>query len=245
MDTSGNRELLTAYKESGLLVFKSIQDGALLPVVNAPKYRRFCGAIAWLEPTLPGDWAQNWLPVVGEREDGIYSAIEEWCGDLPTLAAAAISSKDRLFMQQIWVDDDEKTTVRSLRNPKIYDGLCAYDQAGSNFGIPQFTHDGHFWPTYRDRHTIAALLPVPTDVKPTTLSNYEQLRQLASVGRFKKRDDTGRIAWLLRQEPPLDKVLLHPLLKALCWLLTMMERTRVVPTTQQQPVPDVWYGNPR
>ena len=242
---------LTAYKEGDLFVFKKMQpdeDGAmnLLPVVNAPKYRRFGAFIEWLEPTLPGDWAENWFGILGEREDGIYTAIEEFDGDLQSVGEAAISAKDRFYLSSIYVDDDEKTNVRTLRDIRRFDGLCGYDyEERGPLKVEAYVRDPSFWPTYRDRHTITALLPWPPDVKPTGISNYEQLRYLAAQKRFRYRDETPRVSWLLRQEPPLDRILLHPLLKGLCRLLTMMERTKEDPNSRKHAEPNYWYGNPR
>ena len=138
---------MQAFPDGELLVLK--RDGE--PVPNTARYRRFEGAIAWLDPDLADHGAHNWLVIVGEQEDGAYCVEEEHFGSLDQIATAAVDAKDRFLMKRIYVDDTNIGAVRALRDVRQVDGLTGYDTAGdSPLGIPSVSYTHLTLPTNRE-----------------------------------------------------------------------------------------------
>ena len=95
-----------------------LQDGiiAVTGTVREERFTRIWAGIGW------PDRDAGYLCVVGEREDGRYHVLSEFLGGLSELGRAAIEAKDRLLVENVWVDGRDAVATSYLRT---LDGLCA------------------------------------------------------------------------------------------------------------------------
>jgi hypothetical protein len=194
-----------------------------LDVQYAPRFKRFEGAIGWLDPQGHDHYATHWFVVIGEAEDGKLVVTTEAFGDLARLTTQLVDWKDRLLIKRIYIDDSEEETIKQLR--KI-DGLCSYQHHGTDiFDRKLWARHESTWTHFRDRETTAALLPVPEEIKTDLMGGRDLLLGLQHAERLSARRVCPRTSWLFCQEPPLDQILRHPLMKALIYVVSMMVRS--------------------
>lgn len=191
------------------------------------RFLRFGAAMAFPEPRKADSYTEHWLFVMGERSDGVFSAFEEHSGNLEDIAAAMVSVKDRLLLDTFWVDAQARgaagqTYQKSLDRLRGVNGLTFYEQHQDLRGEWVYADDGSAWEDFRDYDHIAAVAELDDEVRVSVEYGYQLLQRLKNEGRFKVRDNCLRVQWVLRQTPPMDDVLAHPLLRAMSWTAIMM-----------------------
>jgi hypothetical protein len=195
------------------------------------EFERIRAGIGW--PDLdPGC-----ICVVGERTDERYHALWEKQGGLWEIGDAALEAKDRLLVDRIFVDARDDLSTSYLRT---LEGLTFYDEGDSNStGFPPGSSSE--FPFYRDRDTIAAVVPVRERVAANYRSALERTREIIMRGRLLVHESNcPRLVYTLRQ--PVEELLGSPVMKALVWVVTALEDSRG-DTSLEDPPREPWYGN--
>ena len=106
-----------------------LPDGiiAVTGAVREERFTRIWAGIGW------PDRDPGYLCVVGEREDGRYHALSESLGGLSELGRAAIEAKERLLVENIWVDGRDAVAASYLRT---LEGLCGYQDTPKSRPTP-------------------------------------------------------------------------------------------------------------
>jgi hypothetical protein len=237
---------------------KYLPDGAILVTgaVREERFVRIWAGIGWPDRDV------GYLCVVGEREDGRYHVLSEYSGGLSDLGQAAIDAKDRLLVENIWVDGRDAVATSYLRT---LDGLCGYQdtpkscptpvgcgdqrephhsRSCANDALPPHGMPGrHILPTRQythDRHT-AIVVAVPERITANFRSALEKTRGVIMAGNLLIHETRcPKLIYTLRQ--PLDEILKSPVMRALVWVITALEDHKGDDTPPGEN-PDPWYGN--
>jgi hypothetical protein len=220
-----------------------LQDSiiAVSGTVREERFVRIWAGIGW------PDRDAGYLCVVGEREDGRYHVLSEFLGGLAELGRAAIEAKDRLLVENIWVDGKDAVAASYLRT---LDGLCAPPGAkGDNLPSPPFAKAHNLNPPFtkggyggilHDEHT-AIVVAVPDRITGNFRSALEKTRGVIMAGNLLIHETRcPKLVYTLRQS--LDEILRSPVMKALVWVITSLEdhKGNDIPPEAN---PDPWYGN--
>lgn len=214
---------------------------------EAPSFVGFSAGIGYLDPKGKDHYGRHWFVVVGESEGHEYFIMTaEFSADLQGLAKALTDWKDDLHIQRIYLDDTDLQSLRYLRGfgPADWDGLTVYRSDGKDkMGKEKWIHKADFWPKFRDRETIAHIVPVPESIRVNLSAGYDLLLTLEKADRVRYRPESLAIATVRREEKR-DDVIRHPLLQATIWTISMLERTRPGSSRFVQSPPPR-YGNLR
>lgn len=217
------------------------KDGTEKRLQNSPLFKRFIAVIGWLDPKGADLRAENWLSVIGEEEGGDYMVWAEVMGSLPKLAADAINLKDLLLISRIYVSGKNAQGVLALRR---IDGLTKYEWLGTDrAGNKIWANKAEVWPHFRDYETTASLITIPQEITADMGAGYELIRQLDAHNKFTVRWACPRSLELLKQGPPYDRTIEHPLGEALISGFVMLERTKQKETTRKKERKQPVYGN--
>jgi hypothetical protein len=237
---------------------KYLQDGtiAVSGTVREERFTRIWAGIGW------PDRDAGYLCVVGEREDGRYHALSEYSGGLSELARAAIEVKDRLLVENVWVDGRDAVATSFLRT---LDGLCGYQdtpktrpnpvgcgdqrephhpESSSTDAVPPHGMRAHHIlrnrPYTHEEHA-AIVVAVPDRITSNFRSALEKTRGVIMASQLLiHQTRCPKLIYTLRQ--PLDEILKSPVMKALVWVITALEDHKENDTPpEDRPVP--WYGN--
>ena len=229
-----------------------LPDGmiAISGTVREEKFTRMWAGIGW------PDRDPGYLCVVGEREDGRYHALSESLGGLSELGRAAIEAKERLLVENIWVDGRDAVAASYLRT---LEGLCGY-QDTSRFSAVEVGAGLKPAPTSASpanpailnvsrrelgywgilEHT-ANVVAVPDRIAGNFRSALEKTRGVIMAGNLLiHQTRCPKLIYTLRQ--PLDEILRSPVMKALVWVITALEDHKGndrPPEAGGEP----WYGN--
>lgn len=228
------------------LMLQDSETGKKTRLPNAPRYREFWGALGWPDMEKQAQYAMTWFAAIGEQETGEYEIVGEHAGDLAAVAKAAIAWKDMLLIRRIFLDGEDKESVRFLRDPDHCDGLTFYQIEGyeAEPETPIYRHEGLFWPTFRDDYPYeiyAALVPVRDDIRVNVRAGLDRVIALGNAGKLKVSPGCTETQAILRAKPPLKQIVDHPLTKALVYGIGMLELGKASGTTQE--TARSWYGN--
>lgn len=206
-----------------------LEDGTISVAGAARKetFLKIWAGIGW------PDREPGYLCVIGERPDGRYHALWEKTGGLSELGDAAVQAKDRLLIECLWVDGRDTVAASYLRTT---DGLCFYESPASTrpTAAPLLSH-----PSFE--MVTATVMPVPDMLIGNFRSALEKTRGIIMSGRFLIHEaNCPKLVYTLRQ--PLDDLLKSPVMKALVWVVTALERGRCGASPEELPV-DSWYTN--
>lgn len=210
-------------------------------VEDSPLFKRFIGAVARPNLSEGGAKAKYWGVIVGEREDGIYTFFTEFSGEKDAVIEEMINWKDRLLIERFYGPDDDETFLPSLRR---VDGLTRYDSHNDLMGRKVYEHKSDRWPYFRDRQTIASIIPVPLEVRINLETGRSFVKALVDNKKAKVRWDCIVFESLIYQNPPYDRILDHPCMEASIYAIMMLERTKPRDSTRERQKAPV-YGNLR
>lgn len=191
---------------------------------EAPRFNQICGGIGWLDEKGRDKAAFHWFVVLGETEDKRLLFLEEDIGPMSKIKAKAVDAKDRLMIRRIYLDDRPELLVRDLRD---HDGLTRYLHSGRDaLKRIQYLNKPEHWPHYRDRETVATLIPVPEDQLLDIQAGIERLDGDIRAKRTTIHHSCRHLqaAWRL---PPKD-ALTHPGILAAVWAHNAMRRRQEV-----------------
>lgn len=177
------------------------------------KFDRIVAGIGW------PDVDPGYICVIGERTDGRYHALWEKRGGLWEIGDSAREAKDRFLIDCVLADTRDELAASYLRT---LDGLCFPKEDGKE--RPTGGAGSHTAGDFRDRETVAALIPVPERVTSNYRSALEKTRGVIMAGRLMVHEPNCPVlVYTLRQ--PLDELLRSPVMKALVWAVSVLEDT--------------------
>jgi hypothetical protein len=203
-----------------------------------PVYREIVAGIGWADPTGEDLGRKNWGVLVGLKEDGVYSVMQEFFGSMSELCKSLTSAKDELLIQRIFCDRMFPELILELLE---YDGLTDYRSEGmTQRGQIQYLHSTSFWPTFRSRSTTARLIPLNERLTANMRGAFETVSRLITFGQLKIRPS---LANLMRvQRLPMDDLLRHPAVHALAYPLIALEREKAS-ELEDSGGPEIVYHN--
>lgn len=238
---------MKAYRNdrTGLLEIKEVDEktGQEIRLPGSPLFRCFEGAFGWPSLLKQEHYSKHWLLIVGRREDGVLAYFMEVSGDLNKVGMAAIDWKDRLLISRFHATAENLHSLAMLRNPEYFDGLCEYGSDGEEDGIPLWWHEQSHWKYFRDRDTYAPIVTVDSETQANIVPGQQLIRRLAEDGLAKIRPECLVFGSVIKQRPPLEDLVTHPLIRAAVWVTTAMERD--IRTVEDDDEDEPWYSNPR
>ena len=193
---------------------------------GSPRYRDFGVGLGWLDPRGDGDYGKHALVVVGFTETKSYEAFGEAQGSLDEIVPVMIRMKDWLLVEQTFMDMRNEAAVQYLCDPERADGLTAYEQEETDRGHLVYVRNADTWPSFRDRDTVTALVPVDDLFLGNPTMILDLLKSLSTKQKFSVRPECPMVDMVLRKDPPVDEILSHPLFLAVGYAVASMERGR-------------------
>lgn len=214
-----------AYLEDGLIAVSGAR--------RVETFTRIWAGIGW------PDRDSGAICAVGERPDGRYHALWEQTGGLWELGEAAVTIKDRLLVESIWVDSRDSLATSYLRT---VNGLCfhesSYPDQGANLGT--------LFRSLKDRCSeqelpTAAVMPVPDRVTDNFRSALEKTRGTIMQGKLLIHEtNCPKLLYIIRQ--PLEDLLQSPVMRALVWVITALDAAQGCDAAEETTT-GPWYGN--
>jgi len=160
-------------------------------------------------------------------------------GGLSELGRAAIEAKDRLLVENIWVDARDAVATSYLRT---LEGLCGYEDIPKSDPIcPVLTTTCSEMRQHKHDERTAIVVAAPDRITGNFRSALEKTRGVIMAGNLLIHETRcPKLIYTLRQ--PLDELLKSPVMKALVWVITALEDHKGNDTFQVQET-EPWYGN--
>lgn len=185
-----------------------------------PRFKELVAGVGWADPTGADTAAENWAILVGHREDNTVEIVEERHADIPRLCDQLTDLKDQYLIQRIFVDRQKPQLISMLWQ---HDGLTAYNSQGKNeFGREQYWHGPDHWPHFRDRNTLARLVPLLEELTADVQAYVEILRQRLSRKELTIRAACPQSIKLLRLL--MGELVEHPIMRAIGYPLLVLDR---------------------
>jgi len=197
---------------------KPDEEGQLLCLNNprAPKFKSFYMSFGWLDPGGDGVAAQHCVLLGGVQADQRILLLDELSGDITEVVMGAIELKDRYFVNEIFCDASDTDLMQTVW---AADGLTRYFDLGKDpLDKPIWVHDSAYWPRFRDRLTIASIIPVPVSIVQSSLVGSTRLAELSRAGQLLIHSSCANVQWTIDQAKLAD-VARHPVFRALCYLV--------------------------
>lgn len=224
---SGPDYLATMSEETGHITY----DGRI--------YKEFAGGIGWLFPKGEEHYSLHWLVVTGLGVDGLYHVVHEFGANMHQLCQEATDVKDRLFVSRFYADQSQPQLMSTVRE---HDGLTRYITHGTDLrGRTKWLHQPERWQHFRDRDTVATLMPVSDRIRVDLQAGIDKVVGLISDRKLEISWECPRVIWVLRQS--IEEWHIHPIMRALVWSVIMMEPSDTPKIDYEPPKP--LYGNLR
>jgi len=196
---------------------------------NTARFTRVWAGIGW------PDREPGYLCVIGHRTDGLFHALWEKVGGLWELGDAAVEAKQRLLVECLCVDARDRLAAAYLRT--VVD-------SGHAEGVPAEAFSGlaeRVSPQPAPCVGEGAVLPVPERIVENYRSALERVRTIVMRGDLLVRDTPcPKLLYALHQ--PVEELLQSPVMRALVWVLTMLEEAAAGDGIPRVEGP-AWYGN--
>lgn len=204
--------------------------------IKAPGTPRLQGFITVVGYASTGHdhYAYHWVSTLTAQEDGRLVFFDETFGNLYKIAAELVRLKDNLLLENIWVYPDNNQTTEILRR---WEGISYYKKSKGVTGKDIYTTDPTKWDTFRGHDNIASVCELPEDIAAEPEAGLEATQALAAEGKVTIRPACPRHEWILRQPPPAQSIIRHPLAKAMGAATMMGLRlfNKTEPDARQEP----------
>ena len=206
-----------------------------------PRFKELVAGIGWADPNGADTAMENWAILVGHKEDGGVESVEERYADIPRLCSLLTDLKDQYLISRIFVDRSKPELTRRLLN---HDGLIEYKHAGLNvLGQKQWHHGPERWPHFRDRSTLARLIPLVEDLTADVQAYVELVREHLSRDQLTIRSACPQTIKLLRLL--MGELIEHPCMRAVGYPMLVLDREAKREIKGKTSKPPVIYGNLR
>jgi hypothetical protein len=212
-----------------------LEDGAIAVIGTKGKqtFNKVWAGIGW------PDNEAGYISIVGERADHRYHALWEKTGGLWELGVAAVEAKNRLLVDNIWVDSRDAVATSYLRTVP---GLCFHEEPPKRaLTTVVGTHPPAKASRFTELETTASVMSVPERVTTNYRSALENTRGVIMASKLLIHEQNcPKLVYALRQ--PLEDLLRSPVMKALVWVLTALEEAGRNAGLELS-ASDPWYAN--
>jgi hypothetical protein len=193
----------------------------------ALRFTDVVSGVGWLtENAKNQDHQKHACTCMARKEDGVYYLMGECSGTWPTITDQLIAWKDTLLVDRVYTDGSMPGMERDMR---LVDGLCRYDHQGKDvLGKLQYVSRLPYetWETFRDRQTVASVIPVPLHMRGDGESAIGCLERLGKEKRLQVKNTLSATMQLLSQTFDSQEIREDPLIWAISWPIYMLENSK-------------------